>query len=207
MARDDFRVGGRGAHYLFHGGNDAFNTAATLEVDERKAVGNEVVAHVDDIGFGEVDDGVAIGMTGDEVNCPDVFAVEVDGRTIVERDNRKRLFGGRLHGAIGNTGAVLHAFADIFLGDDRGVGTELGVASGVIAVPVSVDDEANGLVTDALEGSFDLGRERRELIVDDDNAIFAHGDTNVSTCSLQHVYRSGDRHDLDLDLGETVILS
>ena len=43
----------------------------------------------------------------------------------------------------------------------------------MVAVVVSIDDEAHRLVGDALERRLDLGRQRGKLIVDHDDAIVA----------------------------------
>jgi len=69
--------------------------------------------------------------------------------------------------------AVLHALANVLLGDDGRVGAELCVATDVIAVPVRIENETHRLVADALECSLDLRRQRRKFVVHNDDAVVA----------------------------------
>src|SRR6478736_3320284 len=70
----------------------SLNTAATFEIDKRKTSGKEIVAHVNHVGFRKENDAVAICMTMREVNHPNLFAVEMDGERLIERDHRQSFF-------------------------------------------------------------------------------------------------------------------
>jgi len=58
---------------------------------------------------------------------------------------------------------------------------EVFVAPCMIFVPVSIDNELNGLVTDRKGCGFDLVGKRGILIVYHENAIFPSGDTDISS--------------------------
>src|SRR5581483_10186868 len=52
----------------------------------------------------------------------------------------------------------------------------------------------------------DLGSERRELVVHQDDAVFPAGDADVSAGAFQHVDGAGNLGDLDLDIAEILLL-
>jgi hypothetical protein len=70
-------------------------------------------------------------------------------------------------------------------------------------VVVGVDDKAHGLVCDFqfLQGGLNFLRQRRKLVVYDNNAVFSDGSRDVSALTLQHVNAAGDAGGLDLNLG------
>jgi hypothetical protein len=74
----------------------------------------------------------------------------------------------------------------------------------VVEVPVGVDEEAHRLVRDLLDGREDLGRERRELIVDHHHAVVPGGDRDVPAFAFEHVKVLGDLGSLDLDRVEVL---
>ena len=52
---------------------------------------------------------------------------------------------------------------------------------------------------------FDLRRQRRELIVDDDDAVVAGRDADVAPGAGKHVHRAGGLRHLDLDFAEMLL--
>ncbi len=97
------------------------------------------------------------------------------------------------------------ARADVLVGDDRAVVAEDLVPAGVIAVVVRVEDELDRLGGDAVQRLADLRRERRELVVDDDDAVVADRDADVAAGAGEHVHGAGDLRHLDLDLAEVLL--
>jgi hypothetical protein len=84
VAGDDFHVGRQHRDDLLASGDHALHAAAGSHVDEGIAVAYVVVAHVHDVGFGEEDDGVAVGVTSGKLQRANVLAVEVDGDVVIE---------------------------------------------------------------------------------------------------------------------------
>jgi len=209
VAGNDFDVGGELSYGLFHTVGHALDAAAAGDVNEGKAVANEIVAHVHDVIFGEVDDGVAVGVAGGKVERADVFAIEVDGDVMLEGDDRESgLFGGLVFhfqgAAIASGAAGDEALADVILRDDGGTRVGEGrITAAVIAVIVGVDDEADRLVGDfeIFERGLDFFGEGSEFVVDDDDAVFADGCGDVAALAFEHVDVAGNFGDLDLDLG------
>jgi hypothetical protein len=76
----------------------------------------------------------------------------------------------------------------------------------MIEVVVRIDDEAQRLVGEALERGADLVGERRELVVDDHDAVLADRCSDVAARTFQHVHAARDLRDLDLDLAEILLL-
>jgi hypothetical protein len=141
----------------------------------------------------------------------DVFAVEVDGYIVVEGDDGQRALGLRLgfelhRSVVAGGAAFFEALADVVLGNDGRLLLEELVSTGVVLVVVGIDDEADGLVGDALECGLNLVGERGILVVNHDDAIVTYRSPDVAACALQHVYVAGDFNDLDLDFAEIVIL-
>jgi len=159
--------------------------------------------------FREKDDRVAVGVSGRKMQRSNVFAVEVDSDVTLESDDGKRsLFGGlvvHFHGAaIACYAACGQTLANIILRDHSRTGIgEGGVPAGVIAVIVSIDDEANRLVCDAkiFEPSLDFFGKRSKLVVNDDDSVSADRGRDISSLAFQHVDVSGNFSDLDLDFG------
>src|SRR5712664_190949 len=94
--------------------------------------------------------------------------------------------------------------ADVILRNERGAGVvKRDVSAGVVSVIVRVDGEAHRLVRDAkiFERGLDFFRQRRELVVHDDDAVFAHGSADVAAFAFQHVDVAGNLGYFDLNLG------
>ena len=76
----------------------------------------------------------------------------------------------------------------------------------MVLVNVRVDDEAHWLVRNRFQRGQYLGRERRELIVDENNAVRADGGANVASRKatgalhhIDHVYSPGYFGDFELN--------
>src|SRR5262249_32793494 len=79
------------------------------------------------------------------------------------------------------------------------------IAAGVIAVPVRVEEEGELPVGgDALDRGADLVGERRELIVDDEDAVGPREHADVAAGAREHPDVAGDLRRLALDLREAV---
>ena len=102
---------------------------------------------------------------------------------------------------------LAHAPADVVVREDRGAGlAEVLVAAGVIDVPVRVDHEAHRLGAQLRERLLDLGRQRRELVVDDDDAVLADRRADVAAGAGEHVDALRQLLRLDDDLAEVLLL-
>src|SRR5262249_43792417 len=105
--------------------------------------------------------------------------------------------------------AGFKALSHVVLGDYRRTGIrERHVSAGMIAVIVRVDDEPHRFVGDLqlFQSSLNLVRERGELIVDDDDSVFANRSGYVATGAFQHVNVAGDFRGFDLHLREVLSL-
>ena len=71
---------------------------------------------------------------------------------------------------------------------------------------MSVNDEPEWFVGDALQRSLNLFGQRRILIVNDDNPILADGSSDVASRALQHVNVARDFRNFHLDFAEVLIL-
>src|SRR2546423_222790 len=60
----------------------AFDVAAALQVNEREHAVEELIAHVDDLGFREIDHTVAVGVAVRHMNDANLFAVEEDRQRV-----------------------------------------------------------------------------------------------------------------------------
>ena len=175
------------------GGDHAVNVASGGVVDEGIDAVEPGVTGVDDVGVGEVDGDVGVGVGGVEVGEVEGFAVGGDGFVLVEDDGGESAGGCR--GEVGVEGGDLlggaEALAGVFVGDDGGAGgVEPLVAVGVVEVPVGVDEVLDGVVGDGGEGLGDLGAGGGEAGVyeelavgageDEDVAAGAHEDADVS---------------------------
>src|SRR5215470_7053211 len=211
VAGDDFHVSRQLGDDFLQGGDHAFPASARTEIDKGKSVTYEVITHVYDIRLGEEDDAVAIGVAAGEVQRADVFAVQVHGDVVIESDDGKRFFRGgfplhRDRAQIASRAAFLQPLAHIVVRYDRRLLLEVGIAAGVVAVKVRVDDESNGLVGDAFEGGLDFFGQGRILIIDHHDTVLADGSADVSACAFQHVNIPGNLRDFNFDLAEVAIL-
>src|SRR5206468_2360994 len=81
---------------------------------------------------------------------------------------------------------------------------EVGISVDVIEMVVGIDDEAHRFVSYTLERGFDLFRKRRELIIDNDDAVLTDREADIPTLALQHVNIAANLADLDLYFAEVI---
>jgi hypothetical protein len=89
--------------------------------------------------------------------------------------------------------------------DQRARLGEFFVAAGVVAVPVRIEDELNRLRGDRCNRSLDLWRERRVLIVDEEDRVRTDRKPQIATGSCHHVDAVGELFGLDFDLTEILL--
>ena len=89
VARNDFRlIIGDGQHFV-GGSNKASDVTAATGVDKRETYPeHKQITHVNDIGFGPIDDRVAVSVACRHMDNTDFFAVKVKLHTICISDDR-----------------------------------------------------------------------------------------------------------------------
>src|SRR5215471_5079708 len=184
-------------------------------IDKRKSVAHKIIAHVHNVVLREENDRVAVGVTGGKMQRANVFAIQVHAHVVLNSDDRQRRFRRRFdfglnRTAIGTDAGDATAFqslAHIVLGNHRGTRVaERLVPAGVITVIVSVDDKPHGFVGNALESGLNLFRKRRELIINDNDAVFTYRGRYVAARALEHVDVSRYFSYFDLNLREIILL-
>lgn len=91
-----------------------------------------------------------------------------------------------------------HALFGVFVSEDGGTsGVEGGVVIGMVEMPVGVDGVFQGSIAEAVESFFELGPGWRNEIIDDEFAVWAGEDHDVST-------RAGEQGEI---LGELLRLN
>lgn len=78
------------------------------------------------------------------------------------------------------------------LRDDGRFFAKDGIAAGVVAVPVCVEHEFQIAAVQPFECSFDFVRERRELIIDDEDSVRARRHTNIAAAAFEHIDAAGN---------------
>ena len=161
------------------------------------------VAHVDDVGPGPVNQRIAIGVGARNMDDPQRVAVQVKAQVAGESHHGQPRLGKRLDRASETLADRVdrQPAADIVLRDDNRPATpERLVPARVIAVPMRVDQECDRVGIERLHRSDDLGRKRRELIVDQDVAVDTVTDPDVAARAEQNRHARRNLLDLDLDL-------
>src|SRR5881628_3692364 len=119
-------------------------------------------------------------MTAGEVQRADVFSVQMHGYVMIKGDDREGLFQRRfafeLYGPeIPRGAAFFQPLADVVMRDNRSLFLEKRIPAGVIKVVVSVHDEPEWFVGDALQSGLNFFCQGSELVVNNDNPILADG--------------------------------
>src|SRR5258708_22942209 len=127
MSRNNFHVCGKLRGSFFQSLDHALHASAAGDVNKRKTVAHEVVAHVHEIVFWEKDDGGGIGVAGRKMQRANIFAVKMHGDVVLKgNDGERSLFGGLvLHferAAVACCATSRETFANIILGDDSRTG-------------------------------------------------------------------------------------
>src|SRR3954454_25275474 len=132
----------------------------------------------------------------------------MDGSLVIESDDRHRVFGrGRLRSKTFGAGARSQAFAHGLMSDDGAARLcELLISAGMVKVIVRVQDEAHRLIGDPFERGLDLGSQRSELVVNNDDAIVTDGTPDISARPAQHVDAIGDLLSFNLNFAEVLLL-
>src|SRR5580692_9679039 len=91
MTGNDFDIRRELRNDLCHAVNHAVDAAAAFDIDEGKAVSDEVVAHVNDIRVREENDRVAVSMSSGEIEGANVFAVQVHRNVVIKGDDGEGL--------------------------------------------------------------------------------------------------------------------
>ena len=161
--------------------------AAVTDIDEGEAVDEEVVAHVQDVCFGEVKDCVGVGVSGLVVFELNVFAVKVDGGLIVVGDNGEAVAEFR----VAEIFSLGHSHAHICVPDYGSILCERLVSAGMVTMEVCIHEEGDVAFLKFADGLSDGLGHIGVVGIDDEYAVFADGYADVSAASLEHVYGVG----------------
>jgi hypothetical protein len=161
--------------------------------------------------LGKNNDAVTIGVSVGIVECANIFAIQVHGHVVVESEDRQSLLGLRFvdsfeRSHVPRCDAFFQTLAHIVLSDNGCVLLEDGISTGVVLVVMSIDDEPDWLVGDALQSCFYFVGQRRVLVVDYYNAILANRRADIAPFPFEHVNRSSYMGHLHLHLAEILIL-
>src|SRR5436189_6187423 len=89
--------------------------------------------------------------------------------------------------------------------NDRGFLAKFSVAARMITMKMRVHDKFEWFVADSAERLFNFIRQRRELIIYNDDAVIPRTNTYVATRSLQHVDSTSNMGGLDLHFAEILL--
>jgi hypothetical protein len=182
--------------------HDAAQRAAARQIDEWVPGAHVHVAHVHHVRAPEVHRRVAVRVRRGQVNRRYLVAVDVERHGIVEGDDRQ---GARRCGQLLALDELdelpsRHAPADVVVGDEQRAGlAHVLVAAGVIEVPVGIEDEPHRPVGQRGDGGEDLGRQGRELVVDDEDRVGTDGESDVAAGAVQDVDALSESLRSDLD--------
>ena len=141
-----------------------------------------------DLGVDEEYGDVPVGMGAGKVNGADFFVVEEHGCRLLKRNhgqgNRRR----RLNVPLAKFTTRRQAFADVGVGQNRGVLAKGAVAAGVVAVEMGVEDVLGLAVKTGQCGAYRIGL-RRQFGIYQKNAIVTDANPDIAATTLQHVHR------------------
>ncbi len=181
MAGDDDGGGGSGGEVALGGADHAVDIAAGGVVDEGIGAVEPGVAGMEDVGIGEMDGDVGVGVGGVVMLEVEGFAVGLEGVLVGEEDGGQGVGREGWEGGIEEDDGLRSAKAEagLLVGDDGGAGgVNPGIAVGVVVVPVGVDEALDGVGADGEEGLGDLRARGGDAGIDEDLALGAgeHGD-------------------------------
>ncbi len=138
----------------------------------------------------------------------ELVAVQAEGDVARERHHRERdlRLGLGLHSEERDEAFGRQALPHVFVRNDHSTRlAEILVAAGMIEVPVGVQQELDRFGRELGDRRLDLGRERRELVVDHEHRVLADRHAEVPARAGHHVDGVGELLGLDLDLGEVLL--
>jgi len=159
VAGDDDGGVGPGGEIALSGADHAVDVAAGGVVDEGVGAVEPGVAGVEDVGFGEVDRDVGVGVGGVVMLEVEGFAVGGEHIIVGEDEGGKGVGWEGWEGGVedGDDLRVAEAEAGLLVGDDLSSDrVDPLVAVGVVVVPVGVDEVLDGVGADGGEGFGDL---------------------------------------------------
>src|SRR5215813_10503467 len=141
MPRNDLYVGRQLSSDCFGGSYHAADASTPLKVYKWKPISNEVIAHVNDVGFCKENDAITIGVPTRKVQGAYIFAVHVNSYIVVKGDDAKRLFRSRFllrskASFVTHDAAVFYTCADMLLRDDGPVFLKECISASVIVMVV-----------------------------------------------------------------------
>src|ERR1043166_3098008 len=128
----------------------------------------------------------------------DFFAVEPDRKLVIESDYGQ--FGLEI------VGFAAQPLADVCVRDNGRFLSEMFVPAGVIAVVMGVEHELQFARIELLECGFNLRRERRELIIHNENSLLPPWGADVPAGSGEHINISRNVRRFDFDFGKVLLL-
>ena len=117
-----------------------FDVAAIFQVDKGKESVEKEIAEMDNFGPGKEHGNIPVGMPMGKVNSLDLFAVEVEGQSALEGEDRKCGVRGCFNETLAEFSSGRQAFANVGMGYNWGLGTEDAVATGVVAMEMGIED-------------------------------------------------------------------
>ena len=117
-----------------------FDVAAIFQVDKAKKPVKKEIAEMDNSGRGKEHGDISVGMRMGKVASLDLFAVEVEGQSTLEGEDRKCGVRGCFYETLAEFSSGRQAFANVGMGYNWRLGTEDAVAAGVVAVEMGIED-------------------------------------------------------------------
>ena len=121
---------------------------STTSINIRKPARKELIAHLDDVRSGEMNEHVVIGVAGRNMDCLYFFTIEMNGEGGVECNDRQPALNVELFAS--------EPFSGVCMSDDGGLLTEVWVATGVIAMKMGVKDKPQFSRTELLKRHLDF---------------------------------------------------
>ena len=172
---------------------DPVHRAPAIHIDEGEPLVEKRIAHVDDIGAGEENEGVSVCVGMGNVQHPDFLPIEMDGKGLGEGNHRQ---GGGRGGRRNPVAALLFGRqpgADIVVGDNGSFCAKFRIAARVIAVKMGVEQKFEVALAKVLEQGANLIGQRGEFVVHHQEAVRPGGNADIAASRpVDHVDGSGD---------------
>ncbi|MCK7518212.1 MAG: hypothetical protein MZV64_11065 [Ignavibacteriales bacterium] len=195
MPRDDLRALGQAGQDLVQVMDPALDVAAVGHIHEGEYPVEEHIAHVDDLGPVEEDDGVAVGVGLRVMDQPDGLTARVDDEPVLEGDVRPDVFGKSLGHAAHQRLVPGQDRPDVLVGDDGRARPQGLVPVRMVGVPMGVDEDPDLVPPgQGLDRFPDPVGRAPEHGVDQDQARLIGQHADVAASALQHIDGPGHRH-------------